>query len=177
MIVIVNTNKAKVRVYAPESSTVGFISDIRCILANFEKFNIASNSTFDEIVTSIEDISVDAKYTDLLKNEPMDEDKSVVINVTDKGTETAILEWYGSVISSDTGSITAHCKKKGYGSTAEIFIMYIKRNYHVKCNINALSYRDIEELEYAVDFAIWNGNSRYFLNDYDHCYYEVKYKN
>ena len=60
MIVIVNTDKAKVQVYAPESSTIEFISDIHNILASFDKSNVTSNSTFDEIVASIEDTPVDA---------------------------------------------------------------------------------------------------------------------
>lgn len=163
MIVIVNTDKAKVQVYAPESSTIEFISDIHNILASFKKFNITSNSTFDEIVASIEDTPVDAKYIDLLKNEPMGEGKSVVINITDKGTETAILEWYGHVFNGDTKSIAT-----------EILMRCVNFNYHVKCNLNALSFEDIEELQYAVNFADWDKNGMYFLNDYDHCYYEVR---
>ena len=163
MIVIVNTNKFKVQVYAPESSTIEFISDIHNILASFEKFNITSNSTFDEIVASIEDTPVDAKYIDLLKNEPMSEGKSVVINITDIGAETAILEWYGHVYNNDTKSIAP-----------EIFMRCVNFNYHVNCNLNALSFEDIEELQYAVNFADWDKNGMYFLNDYDHCYYEVR---
>ena len=50
-------------------------------------------------------------------------------------------------------------------------------NYYVKCNLNALSFEDIEELQYAVNFAAWDKNGMYFLNDYDHCYYEVKQRN
>ena len=163
MIVIVNTDKAKVQVYAPEHSTIEFISDIHNILASFKKFNITSNSTFDEIVASIEDTPVDAKYIDLLENEPMSEGKSVVINITDKGTETAILEWYGHVYSNDTKS-----------EVSEIFMRCVNFNYHVMCNLNALSFEDIEELQYAVNFADWDKNGMYFLNDYDHCYYEVR---
>lgn len=163
MIVIVNTNKAKVQVYAPEHSTVEFISDIHNILASFKKFNITSNSTFDEIVASIEDTSVDAKYIDLLKNEPRGKGESVVINITDKGTETAILEWYGHVFSGDTKSIAT-----------ELLMRCENFNYHVMCNLNALSFEDIEELQYAVNFADWDKNGMYFLNDYDHCYYEVR---
>ena len=176
MIVIVNTDKAKVQVYAPESSTIEFISDIHNILASFKKFNITSNSTFDEIVASIEDTPVDAKYIDLLKNEPMGEGKSVVINITDKGTETAILEWYGYVFNSDTKSVATYCKNRGlfYGEEIEIFMKCINLNYHVKCNLNALSFEDIEELQYAVNCAEWGQNAMYFLNDYDHCYYEVR---
>lgn len=176
MIVIINTNKARVQVYAPESSTVEFISDIRHILVSFEKFNITSNSTFDEIVTSIEDTPVDAKYIDLLENEPMGEGKSVVINITDKGTETAILEWYGAVISNDNKGIATYCGKNGlfYGGALEIFMRCMSHNYHVMCNLNALSIEDIEELRYAVNFADWDKNGMYFLNDYDHCYYEVR---
>lgn len=176
MIVIVNTDKARVQVYAPESSTIEFISDIHNILASFEKFNITSNSTFDEIVTSIEDTPVDARCIDLLKNEPMGEGISVVISVTDKGTETAILEWYGSVIISDTKGIATYCEKNGlfYGGVSEIFMRCKSHNYHVMCNLIALSLEDIEELQYAVNFADWDKNGMYFLNDYDHCYYEVR---
>ena len=163
MIVIVNTDKAKVQVYAPEHSTIEFISDIHNILESFEKFNITSNSTFDEIVASIEDTPVDARCIDLLKNEPMSESKSVIINITDKGTETAILEWYGHVFINDTTSIAT-----------EMLMRCANLNYHVRCNINALSIEDIEELQYAVNFADWDKNGMYFLNEYDHCYYEVR---
>lgn len=166
MIVIVNTDKAKVQVYAPESSTIEFISDIHNILESFEKFNITSNSTFGEIAASIEDTPVDARCIDLLENEPMSDGISVVISVTDKGTETAILEWYGSVISSDTEGIATYYKK--------IFMRCMNYNYHVMCNLSALSLEDIEELQYAVNFADWDKNGMYFLNDFDHCYYEVR---
>ena len=175
MIVIVNTDKAKVQVYAPESSTIEFISDIHNILASFDKSNITSNSTFDEIAASIEDTPVDAKYIDLLENEPMGRGKSVVINITDKGIETAILEWYGSVFSGDKG-IATYCEKNGlfYGEVLEILTKCTSHNYHVMCNLIALSFEDIEELQYAVNFADWDKNGMYFLNDYDHCYYEVR---
>ena len=163
MIAIVNTDKAKVQVYAPESSTIEFISDIHNILESFEKFNITSNSTFDEIVASIEDTPVDARCIDLLENEPMSESKSVIINITDKGTETAILEWYGHVFINDTTSIAT-----------EMLMRCANFNYHVRCNFNALSFEDIEELQYAVNFADWDKNGMYFLNEYDHCYYEVR---
>lgn len=176
MIVIVNTDKAKVQVYAPESSTIEFISDIHNILESFEKFNITSNSTFDEIVASIEDTPVDARYIDLLENEPMGEGISVVISVTDKGTETTILEWYGAVVVNGTKGIATYCEKNGlfYGGASEIFMRCMGHNYHVRCNFNALSIDDIEELQYAVNFADWDKNGKYFLNDYDHCYYEVR---
>lgn len=176
MIVIVNTDKAKVQVYAPESSTVEFISDIHHILVSFEKFNITSSSTFDEIVTSIEDTPVDAKYIDLLKNEPMGKGISVVISVTDKGTKTAILEWYGSVIINTTKGIATYCEKNGmfYEGTLKIFMRCMSHNYHVMCDLSTLSIEDIEELRYAVNFADWDKNGMYFLNDYDHCYYEVR---
>ena len=176
MIVIVNTDKAKVQIYAPESGTVEFISDIHHILSRFDKFNIISNSTFDEIVVSIENSSVDAKCIDLLENEPMGEGKSVVINVTGKGTETAILEWYGSVFSNNTKGIATYCEENGlfYGGVSEILTKCMINNYHVMCDLNALSIEDIEELQYAVNFAKWDKNGMYFLNDYDHCYYEVR---
>ena len=176
MIVIINTDKAKVQVYAPESSTAEFISDIRYILTGFDEFNITSNSTFDEIVASIEDTPVDAKCIDLLENEPMGGGKSVVINVTGKGTETAILEWYGSVFSSDAEGIATYCEKNGlfYGGVTEILMRCTSHNYHVMCDLNALSIEDIEELQYAVNFADWDKNGVYFLNDYDHCFYEVR---
>lgn len=163
MIAIVNTDKAKVQVYAPEHSTIEFISDIHNILESFEKFNITSNSTFDEIVASIEDTPVDARCIDLLENEPMSESKSVIINITDKGTETAILEWYGHVFINDTTSIAT-----------EMLMRCANLNYHVRCNFSALSNEDIEELQYAVNFADWDKNGMYFLNEYDHCYYEVR---
>lgn len=176
MIVIVNTDKAKVQVYAPESSTIEFIGDIQHILESFDKFNITSNSTFDEIVASIEDTSVNAKYIDLLENEPMGGGKSVVINITDKGTETAILEWHGSVFSSDTKGIATYCGENGllYGGVSEILTKCTSHNYHVMCDLNALSIEDIEELRYAVNFAHCCDSGMYFLNDYDHCYYEVR---
>ena len=176
MIVIVSTNKAKVQVYAPESSTIEFISDIHNILASFDTSYITRNSTFDEIVASIEDTPVDAKCIDLLENEPMGEGVSVVISVTDMGTETAILEWYGSVISSDTKGIATYCEKNGlfYEEASKIFMRCKSHNYHVMCNLIALSIEDIEELQYAVNFADWDKNGMYFLNDYDHCYYEVR---
>ena len=177
MIAIVNTDKAKVQVYAPEHSTVEFISDIHYILTGFDEFNITSNSTFDEIVASIEDTPVDARCIDLLENEPMGEGISVVISVTDKGTETAIFEWYGSVISSNTNKgIATYCKKNGvfYEEALKIFMRCKSHNYHVMCNLIALSLEDIEELQYAANFADWDKNGMYFLNDYDHCYYEVR---
>ena len=176
MIAIVSTNKAKVQVYAPESSTIEFISDIHNILASFKKFNITRNSTFDEIVASIEDTPVDAKCIDLLKNELMGEGVSVVISGTNKGTETAILEWYGSVIIGVSRGIATYCEKNGlfYEEASKTFMRCKSHNYHVRCNLNALSFEDIEELQYAVNFADWDKNGMYFLNDYDHCYYEVR---
>ena len=176
MITIINTDKAKVQVYSPVGNTIEFISDIHNILASFNESNITSNSTFDEIVASIKYTPLYGKYIDLLKNEPMGEGISVVISVTDKGTETAILEWYGSVIIGVTRGIATYCEKNGlfYEEASKIFMRCKSHNYHVMCNLNALSIKDIEELQYAINFAKWDTNGMYFLNDYDHCYYEVR---